>query len=205
MHFAFSYGHRFLFSEIFAKKARVIRIDRKKIASYKQREIEQIRVSYAEKERRFILDGDREELDRIKDELSLLENNSHQVPKWHPKNENPPNTKGISCEPSFMDSGTDLRRGPPPSPMAAPRYPSNYQEVFHSPTSVLTIGAPDAHNGEMTDFHSQKQNTSPLEPYESEVKRLQKERNDLISTGLCGADHPIVVKLDRLLQEADVH
>ena len=160
--------------------ARALKRERQKTAIAAQRDLEQLRLEYVAREQRFVMDGDRGELAKIKSELRAL--NDTEV-----------------VQGTRMGEGGDLRVQVEDE--GEESYQSEYSPERYSPSRK---GRGGEDSSRQTPPEKGRKN-SPIkgglgaDVIEAEMKRLEEERKELIATGIFDGDHPIIKELDSRL------
>jgi hypothetical protein len=191
--------------------ARALKREREKTAATARRDLEQLRLEYVAREERFVLDGDRSELQRIKSELKVLNEQDMALNFEPPKEMGAATRRGSDYE--DVDAGVVVSKAREKARSASPLRvktggddtpysPESYSPQRRAPTSVQTppekaigkINIPIVDGGGMKKMSSAEAT--------AEVARLETERSELLSTGVFDESHPIITQLDRLLNIA---
>ena len=160
--------------------ARALKRERKKTAIAAQRDLEQLRLEYVAREQKFVMDGDRGELAKIKSELRAL--NESEMATGFGSSE-----RDLSVQVDEHDEEDD-----------------NFTESFS--TQGSKVYSPERYSpkrkgrGKQTPPEGKK--NSPIkglgaEVIEQEMARLEAERKELIATGIFDDEHPIIKEMDK--------
>eukprot|EP00941_MAST-03F_sp_MAST-3F-sp1_P004222 g4222.t1 len=158
-----------------------------------QRENNTLRLKYAAQEQRMVLDGDRMRIERLRKELDDLrrEDAISQTFQSRFANENVP----TSCA-------------------STPKVKSAATGTTAAPLQARSNNVGDSKNQEASSQRSSRVNLN-LEPQgvdeldasfsENEIARLQREREQLVSTAGYGEFHPLVVQIDAAIAELNAN
>ena len=204
--------------------ARALKREREKTAATARRDLEQLKLEYVAREQRFILDGDRHELHKIKAELKALSEqdaireegvlHASATTGYQPRRDDPrpppPRAVQLAAVPVAVTAAQVNTYSSPSgkkrsaqlesskhslSPFASPEDKRTYHE---EPTSMQT--PPPADEWRLNSPQPKK-GTSAAEA-EAEILRLESEKEELLSTGVFDESHPIITQIDRLMRVA---
>ena len=165
--------------------ARALRREREKTASAARRDLEQLRLEYVAKEQKFVLDGDRNELRKIKEELKMLNDIDRRGTEvggggggrgvesvWKMRGE-----IGVNTSTNFGDVGYEGPQTPP---------------TKVKPVAEIKVNSP------IVEKKSSNYNSKLIIEHEQEVERLENEKRSLLETGVFDVDSEVIIELDRL-------
>jgi len=168
--------------------AKALKREREKTAATARRDLEQLRLEYVAREQRFILDGDRNELNKIKLELKAL--NEQEVVNGE-EFVNRITKMASSCNVASPQPRVAPAQVPEFASPSSLRYSGDsYEEYLPQTPPVKEIKVKNDVGKSVADI-------------EAEIVRLENEKNELLGTGVFDSNHSIINQLDRMLHIAN--